>query len=1363
VSGQGFVTPGFAAPAIALVQHAKRDTGNSSSTTLAFAASNTAGNWIGVVIRGGASGLTFSVSDTNGNLYKQAVKLNITVDTPLGDTLAIWYAENIRGGANTVTVTQSSGVTLRLAVLEFAGVAPTNSLDVTTAAQGTSTTSSSGTVTPSVAGALILGGVATADGRAITAGAAFTGQDWVPGTSNAKLLVETQVQTGATAVAATASFTPTNPWGAVVAAFRPAPSSPPPAELPDLTVAKSHSGNFTQGQVGATYTLTVTNTGPGATSGTVTLTETPPSALTVTAMTGTGWSCAQPAGPCTRSNAVASGASYPPVTVTVNVSATAPGGVTNAANVSGGGETNTANNTASDPTTVVVVLPPPDLRILKTHSGHFSEGQTGATYSIATSNIGGSPTNGLVTVTDTVPAGLTATSIAGTGWSCAQPAGPCTRNDALAAGASYPALTLTVSVSSSAPASVTNTASVAGGGDVSPLNNVATDPTAIDQAGGDQQPPSAPTVLTATTSGNRVNLTWKPSTDNVGVTSYLVEECQGAGCANFTELGSAPATGAPPLSAPLTVSSNPNYFKDGAGRPIVLNGSHTWNTFQDWGTNDTINPVNFDEFVNFLVSHGHNFTLLWQTELPRFCNLPTTATLPPDFVVGPLPWQRTGPGLASDGGLQFDLTKFDQSYFDRLRSRVQALNAAGIYAGVYFFTGEWLNVFRCGADGYPFTGGNNVNGVDAGSEIGALTMTAPNAITDFQDAFVKKTIDTLNDLPNVLWIVSEEAPPGTAWWNDHHIAHARAYEATKPFQHPIGYGVWNHAGADDVLINSAADWISPFVRISPTSTCGSGTPPCKVVINDSDHSYWEMWNDSAQTNRNYAWENFMNGNQVVFMDPYKIFYPRLDRNLCPSPVNGICSAPDPRWDNFRDTLGAIGRYGRRLNLAAALPSPGLCSTGSCLAQTPAAGAEYLVYAPEGGTFTVNLSAMSSARTLNVEWFNPATGVTTIGNPIAAGSVARSFSPPFSGDAVLYLVDAAGHAGPLDNDPTYSVSLSLPGDYSYRVRAVDEAGNLSPYSTTVSVSVLTSIAPATNLVATAVSTSQVNLNWTASGSAGVTGYQIERCGGPGCANFVDAGTTTGTTFSDTGLASSTSYTYRVEAMDGIGNVSGYSNNATALTLSPPPSGPIALVQHRSRDGGSTTVSTLAFASANTAGNFIGVVIRGGASGLTFSVSDTNGNLYKQAVKLNITVDTPLGDTLAIWYAENIRGGANTVTVTQNSSVTVRFAVLEYAGVAGANALDITAAAQGTSTTPSSGSVTPTSAGSLVLGAIATADNRSIAAGTGFTGQDWVPASSNAKLLVEDRVLSTAQSLAATASFAGTNPWGAVVAVFRPAPR
>jgi hypothetical protein len=308
--------------------------------------------------------------------------------------------------------------------------------------------------------------------------------------------------------------------------------------------------------------------------------------------------------------------------------------------------------------------------------------------------------------------------------------------------------------------------------------------------------------------------------------------------------------------------------------------------------------------------------------------------------------------------LTFDLSKFDQGYFNLLRSRVQALNTAGIYAGVYLFTGEWLNVYRCAIDGYPFTGANNVNGIDDGGGTGSVTMTSTNAITAFQDAYVEKVIDTLNDLPNVLWMVSEEAPTNSTWWNSHQIAHVRAYESGKPSRHPIGYATLADL-ADTGITNSDADWIAPGARLSPTTSCGSGTPRCKVNVNDSDHDYFGMWNDTAQANRNYAWKNFMTGNQVLFMDPYVVHYPRENRNLCGSPTDAICSSPDARWNNFRDNLGYILAYSRKVNLANVTPLSSLCSTSSCLAQIPSVGAEYLIYAPNGGLPDVERGVVQS--------------------------------------------------------------------------------------------------------------------------------------------------------------------------------------------------------------------------------------------------------------------------------------------------------------------------------------------------------------------------------------------------------------------
>src|SRR3989475_91189 len=248
--------------------------------------------------------------------------------------------------------------------------------------------------------------------------------------------------------------------------------------LPDLVMTKTHTGNFTQGQIGASYTLSVSNVGAGPTSGTVTVSDTLPSGLTATGLTGTGWTCVLATLSCTRPDVLAAGANYPPITLTVNVAASAPPSVTNVAVVAGGGDVSPGNNTASD---LTVISQLPDLTIAKSHAGNFTQGQIGASYTLAASNVGAGPTSETITVTDTLPGGLTATGLAGTGWSCTLASLSCTRSDALAAGGSYPPITLTVNVAGNAPASVTNTATVSGGGELNTANNTASDLTIIGQ------------------------------------------------------------------------------------------------------------------------------------------------------------------------------------------------------------------------------------------------------------------------------------------------------------------------------------------------------------------------------------------------------------------------------------------------------------------------------------------------------------------------------------------------------------------------------------------------------------------------------------------------------------------------------------------------------------------------------------------------------------------------------------------------------------------------------------------------------------------------------------------------------------------
>jgi len=119
----------------------------------------------------------------------------------------------------------------------------------------------------------------------------------------------------------------------------------------------------------------------------------------------------------------------------------------------------------------------PDLRITKAHRpSHFMPGMVAARLSIEVSNVGDEPAAGEVTVSDALPAALTATAAAGEGWTCSSASTvTCTRSDPLPAGAAYAPITIVVNVAGSAAEELTNTAVVAGGGEANPSNNSATD------------------------------------------------------------------------------------------------------------------------------------------------------------------------------------------------------------------------------------------------------------------------------------------------------------------------------------------------------------------------------------------------------------------------------------------------------------------------------------------------------------------------------------------------------------------------------------------------------------------------------------------------------------------------------------------------------------------------------------------------------------------------------------------------------------------------------------------------------------------------------------------------------------------------
>ncbi len=495
---------------------------------------------------------------------------------------------------------------------------------------------------------------------------------------------------------------------------------------------------------------------------------------------------------------------------------------------------------------------------------------------------------------------------------------------------------------------------------------------------------------------------------------------------------------------PLVVSTrNPRYFTPssgpGAGRAVYLTGSHIWNNLHDGmgpGPEGPGEPerLNYEAYLRFLTERGHNFIRLWRWEQIRS----QAAGGNYHLNMTPQPWARTGPGTAKDGKARFDLERLDDGFFQRLRERVTTAGEAGIYVGVMLFDGWALHLSPPPdhIEGHPFHAGNNVNGISASSIDDLQVLPLDPRIQALQEAYVRKVVDTLHDLPNVLWeVANESSGDGTVtdefaaflgmdktptWgdstqWQYWVIDTVKRHEAARGYQvHPIGmtmqFPVAEQTKVNDPLLSSRAEWISPgyddeiFTNGRHPMAPGSppsrwfGDPPvadgAKVVISDTDH-YAPGQGDAL-----WAWKSFLRGHHPILMDF------GLIAGLEPAGESQADTGVPPFefYEPARWAMGDTRRFAERIGLIEMQPRRDIASTGYALVNP---GSEYLVLEPragvepESGAFTVDLPA----GRYQVEWFDVTNRETAVGEALtveSAGTV--EFASPFpAGPAVLYLI------------------------------------------------------------------------------------------------------------------------------------------------------------------------------------------------------------------------------------------------------------------------------------------------------------------------------------------------------------------------
>src|SRR3989454_1279721 len=191
--------------------------------------------------------------------------------------------------------------------------------------------------------------------------------------------------------------------------------------------------------------------------------------------------------------------------------------------------------------------------------------------------------------------------------------------------------------------------------------------------------------------------------------------------------------------------------------------------------------------------------------------------------------------------------------------------------------------------------------------------------------------------------------------------------------------------------------------------------------------------------------------------------------------------------------------------------------------------------------------------------------------------------------------------------SWITTLAANGSHTLRAVARDAAGNTATSSgVTVTVSNaapdITPPSVPTNLSASAVSSSQINLSWTAStDNVGVSGYQIYR----GASQIA---TTSLTSYSDTGLSPATTYSYTVAAYDAAGNVSALSAAASAATLPPPPADTSSgLGLSYKFDEGSGSLATDSSGNGNTGSLLGGTTWTAGQLGQALNFDGVSGNV------------------------------------------------------------------------------------------------------------------------------------------------------------
>jgi fibronectin type 3 domain-containing protein len=717
----------------------------------------------------------------------------------------------------------------------------------------------------------------------------------------------------------------------------------------------------------------------------------------------------------------------------------------------------------------------------------------------------------------------------------------------------------------------------------------------------DTIPPTAPTNLSATASGSQVNLSWTASSDNVGVTGYVIESCSGASCSGFTQVGTTTTattfsnTGLTPGSYSYRVkatdaASNPSAYSNVASATIVnttppsaptnLQASvATYTVNLTWGASTGPNGV-----ANYLVERCQGVNC---TGFSQIASVPSSATSYPDANVLPASYSYRVRAVDSNNNNSAYSNTASVTVADVTPPTAPSgLTATGNAQSIsLLWTASTDNV---GVTGYLVercSGASCSNFAQIASQTGTTYTDSNLAIGNY--SYRVRATDAANNISAYSNIASAASVSGpstlvAAYAFDEGTGTTTADQSGNNDTGTLSNATWTTSGKyqNALSYNGSTSFVNigrptPFTNLTGTMTLEAWVFPTQNPADDgqiisfsNSNSGWQLKTSKDTGPRTFGLAVYGNGataraqrysNTQITLNTwyhvagvYSAAAQTLDIYVNGVLDDGVLRNAVPTSQSLPNNVNVnIGRRGdNNFYFFGTIDDVRVYSRALTAGQIQADMATPVGQPPNTTppTAPTNLTAnASSASQIDLTW-------TASTSPVGIG---KYLIERCSGAGCSNFTQVATSTAPGFSDTGLTANTS----YTYQVRAQDTGGLTGPYSNTASATTGAPTPPTApgNLQATAASVSQINLQWgPSSASLGVANYVVQRCQGAGCSSFVTIASPTTNTFNDTGLTANTSYTYQVQAVDTAGTTGPFSNTATTSTLAPaPPTAPSGL--------------------------------------------------------------------------------------------------------------------------------------------------------------------------------------------------------------